>query len=76
MKIDVLTLFPDMFTAFRNESIVGRAIRSDIAFQKPGHTGQATQIHEQRDVWKGRLKLVTAKAIAKIISNTPIPLCI
>ena len=30
MKIDVLTLFPDMFTAFRNESIVGRAIRSDI----------------------------------------------
>ena len=24
------------------------------AFQKPGRTGQAAQIHEQRDVWKGR----------------------
>ena len=28
MKIDILTLFPDMFTAFLNESIIGRAIRN------------------------------------------------
>lgn len=27
MKIDILTLFPDMFTGFLNESIIGRAIK-------------------------------------------------
>ena len=27
MRIDILTLFPDMFTGFLNESIIKRAIR-------------------------------------------------
>ena len=26
MKIDIITLFPKMFTGFLNESIIGRAI--------------------------------------------------
>ena len=28
MKIDILTLFPEMFTGFLNESIIKRAIES------------------------------------------------
>ena len=30
MRIDVLTLFPEMFTGFLNESIMGRAIKSGL----------------------------------------------
>ena len=30
MKIDILTLFPNMFTGFINESIIKRAINSDL----------------------------------------------
>ena len=30
MKIDVLTLFPDMFKGVLNESIIGRAISNEI----------------------------------------------
>ena len=29
MKIDVLTLFPNMFTGFLNESIMARAIKNE-----------------------------------------------
>ena len=30
MKIDILTLFPDMFTGFLNESIIKRAIEKKL----------------------------------------------
>lgn len=30
MKIDILTLFPEMFTPFLNESIIGRAIKDNL----------------------------------------------
>ena len=29
MKIDIITLFPNMFTGFLNESIIGRAIKEN-----------------------------------------------
>ena len=29
MKIDIITLFPNMFTGFINESIIGRAIKDN-----------------------------------------------
>lgn len=30
MKINILTLFPEMFTGFKSESIISRAIKNDI----------------------------------------------
>ena len=30
MKIDILTLFPNMFEGFKNESIIKRAINANI----------------------------------------------
>lgn len=30
MKIDILTLFPNMFTGFINESIIKRAINNNL----------------------------------------------
>ena len=29
MKIDIITLFPNMFTGFLSESIIGRAIKDN-----------------------------------------------
>ena len=48
MKIDIITLFPNMFTGFLNESIIGRAIKEkkveinlvnlrDFTHDKHGH---------------------------------------
>ena len=40
MKIDILTLFPDMFTGFLNESIIKRAMDKNLVI---------IQVHNIRD---------------------------
>ena len=56
LRVDILTLFPEMFEAFRTTSIVGRAVKRDLA------TIAVTNI---RDFAKDALFLRTAAECAE-----------
>lgn len=50
MKIDILSLFPDMFTGFLKESIIGRAIESkEVSIQIHNFRDYSTDPHKRVD---------------------------